>query len=117
MASMCTQKNGSRRIVISGLLGPRTRLAIRVGKATKKETQRLRNPVKKLTTAHRTGTALEEETIRSVQALLPATRRRLSYLGLIDGAGRSGPRMLGPFVKSHVDGRTKVTPATREVCR
>ncbi len=117
MASISTDKNGNRRILISGLLGPRTRPAIHVGKATKRETERLRSLVETLVTARRTGAALEDETVRTVNALHPTTRKRLADLGLINDNGRSGPRSLGPFVKAHVAGRTKIKPATKEVWR
>ncbi len=117
MASISTDKNGNRRILISGLLGPGTRHAIHIGKATKKQAERLRALVETLVNARRTGAALDDQVIRSVNSLLPSIRKRLVALGLIDDAGQSGPRTLGRFVNGFVAGRTNIKPATKEVWR
>jgi hypothetical protein len=107
MASICSDRNGTRRILFIGADG--TRKPIRLGKVSMRQAETVRRNVEDLLSATRTGGAPNDETSRWLIALDEDMHNKLAAVGLVR---RRESAALGAFTRTYIDNRADIKPRT-----
>lgn len=113
MASIARDKNGYRRILFVATDGRRP--TIRLGKASKRSAEDIKNRVEQLLESIRLNRPMEADLADWVAGLEPPLADKLARAGLIPEPESKETATLGPFLKAHIDGRADLKPSTKIV--
>lgn len=114
MASINTQKNGSRRIQFTDVDGRRK--TIRLGAVPIKTAETVKTRVEYLIIAKQTGTAVDLDTGKWITSIGNDLADRLAAVELIPKREIT-TKTLGAFLQEYIDGRQDVRPDTKVVWR
>lgn len=113
MASIARSTNGTRRILFMAPDGARP--TIRLGKVSQRAAESVKNRVEQLLEAQFLNRPMEGDLAQWVAGLDPRMSKKLADVGLIPDPQQKPASMLGPFLRTHLDGRADLKPATKIV--
>jgi integrase len=113
MASISNDPGGKRRILFFDPNGERKQ--IRLGKASKWTAERIKTRLVKLVEHLQLGGTMEPDLVQWVKDLKPTLAKKLARVGLIPSQEPKEATMLAAFLKSYIDGRADLKPATKVV--
>jgi integrase len=113
MASIAREKNGNRRILFVAPDGPRK--TIRLGKVSQRTAEGIKYRVEQLLEALRFNRTLEGDLAEWVLGLDLDFAKKLARVGLIPDPEARPTATLGEFLKTYMDSRADLKPATKVV--
>ena len=113
MASIARDKNGTRRILFVAPDGKRP--TIRLGKVSQRTAEGIKYRVEQLLEALQFGRSMEADLVEWVKGLEPPLAKKLARVGLIPDPEAKPAATLAAFLKSYIDGRVDLKPATKIV--
>ena len=114
MASVNTEKNGSRRVQFTDVDGRRK--TVRLGDVPLKTAETIRTRIEHLLIAKQTGTAIDLDTAKWVSSIGDDLAGKLATTELIPKR-ETTTKTLGPFIQEYIDGRQDIKPDTKVVWR
>ncbi len=114
MASISTEKNGSRRIQFTNVDGRRK--TIRLGSIPLKTAETIKTRIEYLVIAKETVTAIDLDTAKWVSSIGDDLAGKLAAAELIQKREIT-TKKLGPFLQEYINGRQDVKPDTKVVWR
>ncbi len=113
MASIARDKNGTRRILFVAPDGRRP--TIRLGKVSQRTAEGIKYRVEQLLESLQFNRSMEAELAQWVMDLEPPLAKKLAAIGLIPNPEAKPTATLAAFLKSYIDGRVDLKPATKIV--
>jgi integrase len=113
MASISSESGALRRILFVDPNGDRKQ--IRLGKVSMRSAETVKFRVEQLLAAKMTGAAIDRDLAGWVASLEPRMAKKLAAVGLIAKPEAKMATTLGPFLKTYLDGRADLKPATKIV--
>ena len=105
MASVSTEKNGTRRVQFAAPDGRRR--TVRLGKAPKRAAEELRGLIERLTAAALAGVPPDDAATRHAAALPDALHAKLAACGLLAPRTPPAADLLGPFLAGYLADRER----------
>jgi integrase len=113
MASISNDPGGRRRILFFDPSGERK--AIRLGKVSQRTAEGIKYRVEQLLEALQFNRSMKSDLAQWVKNLEPRLAKKLARVGLIHNPEPKPKTTLFPFLKSYIDGRADLKPATKIV--